>query len=86
MTHINPTLTMKGARTNLHLSQTEVAKSLGMSTKTYIDYEKYRRVLRTDKAMKFSNLVKQPFDTIIFLPDEYETFVVKSRHGKEVEV
>ena len=83
MTEIKPTLTLEGARNNLHLSQSEIAKSLGMSKKTYIDYEKYRKVLRTDKAVRFSELVHQPFDTIIFLPTDYETFVVK-RETQEV--
>lgn len=77
MRNVVPTLTLEGARNNLHLSQSDVAKSLGMSKKTYIDYEKYRKVLRTDKAIRFAKLVNQPFDSIIFLPIDYETFVVK---------
>lgn len=76
MTEIEPALTLEGARNNLHFSQKEVAEALGMSIKTYADYEKYRKVLRTDKAFEFAKLVRQPFDSIIFLPKDYETFVV----------
>ncbi|WDF81864.1 helix-turn-helix transcriptional regulator [Lacticaseibacillus pabuli] len=78
MTEIKPTLTLEGARTNLHMSQEDVAKALGISAKTYIEYEKYRRVMRTDRAYAFSLLVKQPLQSIIFLPSDYESFVDNS--------
>ena len=84
MIDTKPTLTLEGARTNLHLSQNDVAKSLGMAQKTYIDYEKYRKVLRTDKAVQFAKLVQQPFNSIIFLPSDYEPFVVNRKIKQEV--
>ena len=77
MTGIEPAFTLEGARNNLHFSQKEVAEALGISTKTY---EKYRKVLRTDKAFEFAKLVKLPFDSIIFLPKDYETFVVGKKY------
>lgn len=72
MTENESVLTLEGARRNLHLSQREVAKHLGMSVKSYIDYEKYRKTLRMDKAFEFASLVNQPVRSIIFLPKDYE--------------
>lgn len=68
MTGIEPAFTLEGARNNLHFSQKEVAEALGMSTKTYADYEKYRKVLRTDKAFEFAKLVKLPLIRLFFCP------------------
>lgn len=81
MSEVSVLLTIAAARINCGMSQAEVAKALNMSTKTYIGYEKYRRVFRTDRAWDFSRIVNQPFDRIIFLPSDYELLVQKTANG-----
>lgn len=76
-------ITIEAARVNAGISQSDAAKALDWTTKTYLDYEKYRKSLRIDKAYQLANLFGQPFDNIIFLPGEYKTFVVE-RNKKEV--
>ncbi|KRL13028.1 helix-turn-helix transcriptional regulator [Schleiferilactobacillus perolens] len=76
-------ITIEAARVNAGLSQYEAAKRLGFSQKTYIDYEKYRKSLRINMAYKLAGLYNQPFDNIIFLPDDYKTFVVEHRHPEK---
>lgn len=70
-------ITIKGARVNANLEQEEVAKKLGMTKKTYINYEKYRSYFRVDKAYEFARIVKYPLDQIIFLPINYTSSVEK---------
>lgn len=53
-------------------TQVEMAEKLGMTEKTYIQYEKYRRVFRMDHAIKFVEATKIPMDQIIFFDDELQ--------------
>lgn len=59
-------LTLKEARLKKGLSQEEVSLLLGFTPKTYIQYEKYRRVFRIDDAIKFSEITEVPIDNLIF--------------------
>ena len=68
-------ITIEAARVNAGIGQAEAAKALSWSTKTYLEYEKYRKFLRIDKAYQLAELFGQPFDNIIFLPSKYKTFV-----------
>lgn len=70
-------LSIKSARVNANLEQVEVAKKLGMTKKTYINYEKYRSYFRVDKAYEFAKIVSCPLDQIIFLPKNYTSSVNK---------
>lgn len=62
--------TLEQARILRGLTQLEVAEKLGMSEKTYIQYEKYRRILRVDSALKFVELVGIPLDKVIFFDQQ----------------
>ena len=42
--------TLEQARILAGLTQKEMAKKMKMSEKTYIQYEKYRRIFRMDQA------------------------------------
>lgn len=68
-------ITIEAARVNAGIDQSTAAKALGWSVKTYLEYEKYRRSLRIDKAYQLSELFGQEFDNIIFLPEKYKKIV-----------
>lgn len=64
--------TIEQARILGGFTQVEMAKKLGMSEKTYIQYEKYRRVFRVDHALKFVEATKIPMDKIIFFNEQLQ--------------
>lgn len=64
--------TIEQARILGGFTQVEMAKKLGMSEKTYIQYEKYRRVFRVDHALKFVETTKIPMDKIIFFNEQLQ--------------
>lgn len=66
--------TIEQARLLSELTQEEMAKLMGMTTKTYIQYEKYRRIFRMDQGYKFAKNVKVPFDSIIFFAGQLQNF------------
>lgn len=67
------------ARKKSGLTQEEMAEQLGMSRNSYRKYENGEVVFRTDKAWKFSQIVKLPFDKIIFFKPNYTLSVVNRR-------
>lgn len=66
--------TLEQARILAGLTQREMAKKMKMSEKTYIQYEKYRRVFRMDQAYLFMKHVNVPFDSIIFFAGQLQKF------------
>lgn len=68
--------TLEQARILAGLTQIEMAEKMNMSEKTYIQYEKYRRILRMDQGYEFAKNVNVPFDSIIFLRVKYRNSVV----------
>ncbi len=66
--------TLDQARILAGLTQKEMAKKMKMSEKTYIQYEKYRRIFRMDQAYLFMKHVNVPFDTIIFFAGQLQNF------------
>lgn len=66
--------TLEQARLLSNLTQVEMAELMGMSEKTYIQYEKYRRIFRMDQGYKFSKNVSVPFDDIIFFTGQLHYF------------
>lgn len=64
--------TIEQARILGGFTQVEMAEKLGMSEKTYIQYEKYRRVFRVDHALKFVETTKIPMDKIIFFNEQLQ--------------
>lgn len=58
--------TIEQARILGGFTQVAMAKKLGMSEKTYIQYEKYRKVFRMDAALKFVTLTRVNIGDIIF--------------------
>lgn len=61
--------TLAQARILAGLTQIKMAERLGMSEKTYIQYEKYRKVFRMNDGLNFSRITKMPLDCIIFFED-----------------
>ncbi|MCO7175528.1 helix-turn-helix transcriptional regulator [Sporolactobacillus kofuensis] len=58
--------TIAQARILAGLTQVKMAERLGMSEKTYIQYEKYRKVFRMNDGMNFSRITGIKLDSIIF--------------------
>ncbi|MED1556832.1 helix-turn-helix transcriptional regulator [Bacillus paramycoides] len=63
--------TIKQARNISGLTQPEMAKQLGMSLSSYIEYENYKFDFRISKAIKFSLITGVSFDDILFLNENY---------------
>ena len=53
-------------------NQVEIAERLHMTEKTYIQYEKYRRVFRIDTALDFVKATNIPLDNIIFFDNHVQ--------------
>lgn len=66
--------TLEQARILAGLTQIEMAKKMKMSEKTYIQYEKYRRIFRMDQAYTFMKQVNVPSDSIIFFAGQLQGF------------
>ncbi|MCY7486377.1 helix-turn-helix transcriptional regulator [Paenibacillus alvei] len=64
--------TIEQARAISGMTQVEMAAKLGMSEKTYIQYEKYRKVFRMDTAARFVELVKLGMNDVIFFQQEVQ--------------
>ncbi|CRK80344.1 helix-turn-helix transcriptional regulator [Neobacillus massiliamazoniensis] len=64
--------TIEQARILGGFTQVEMAKKLSMSEKTYIQYEKYRKVFRMDVALKFVSLTKVRIGDIIFFEGQLQ--------------
>lgn len=63
--------TIKKARQYAGLTQQETAEKLGISTKTYQNYENGKTAMRIDKAKKFSSITNIPLSKIIFSLSNY---------------
>lgn len=63
--------TIKKARQYSGLTQEEMAKELGVSTKTYQNYENGKVAMRIDTAKMFSKLTGIDLSKIIFLLSNY---------------
>ena len=64
--------TIEQARILSGLTQVEVSEMLGMTEKTYIQYEKYRRIFRVDIALNFVEITEIPMDSIIFFDSKLQ--------------
>ena len=62
-------ISMKAARVNVGMTQSEAAKSLNISKNTLIGYEKGRVMPSIDVAINMARLYGQSVDDIIFLPN-----------------
>lgn len=63
--------TLKTIRTNLDLDQQEMADKLGISRKTYQNYEQYKTYPDIPIVKKIIELSNVDFNDIIFLPSEF---------------
>lgn len=61
-------ITLKAARVNAGLTQEELAKTLGISVNTLIQWEKRPSQISALRQRDISNAVNMPIDNIIFLP------------------
>lgn len=75
--------TIEQARLLSDLTQEEMAVRMGMSPKTYIQYEKYRMIFRMDQGYKFSKNVSVPFDSIIFFAGQLQNFCSFGEHNEQ---
>lgn len=64
--------TIEQARILGGYTQIAMATRLGMSEKTYIQYEKYRKIFRMDTAARFAELVRISMNDIIFFDPELQ--------------
>jgi DNA-binding XRE family transcriptional regulator len=64
--------TIEQARNLSGLTQAQMAVKLGMSEKTYIQYEKYRKIFRMHIAARFVEIVEMDMGVIIFFDDELQ--------------
>jgi len=64
--------TIEQARMMKGMTQVEMAAKLGMSEKTYIQYEKYRKVFRMDTAARFVELTNFDMSSIIFFNNKLQ--------------
>lgn len=63
-------LTLKGARVNKGLTQSEVALKLGITKGTLVNYEKYRTIPDINIAKKMATLYEVSVNDLIFLPND----------------
>lgn len=64
--------TLAQARILAGLTQVEIAEKLCMSEKTYIQYEKYRKVFRMSDGFNFAHITNMPLDQVIFFEDQLQ--------------
>ena len=64
--------TIEQARILGGFTQVEIAEKLGMSEKTYIQYEKYRKIFRMDIALKFVTVTKLNISDMIFFEGQLQ--------------
>lgn len=62
-------LTLKAARVNKGLTQSEVAKRLCVNKGTLVNYEKYRTIPDIKMAKIMADLYGVSVDDLIFLPE-----------------
>ena len=60
------TFTLQQARSYIGLTQIEMAEELGVTERTYIQYEKYRWELKVSLALKFSEVTGINLEDIKF--------------------
>ena len=63
-------LTLKAARVNKGLTQTEVANKLGINKGTLVNYEKYRTIPDIETAKVLASLYEVSVNDLIFLPND----------------
>lgn len=64
--------TIEQARILGGFTQVEIAKRLGMSEKTYIQYEKYRKIMNMKQAYDFVLHTKISMNDIIFFEGQLQ--------------
>lgn len=64
--------TIDQARILAGFTQIQLAEKLGMSEKTYIQYEKYRKVFTMDLAYRFCELTKMDMKNVIFFEGQLQ--------------
>lgn len=63
--------TLKAIRSNLGLTQIEMAEKLGISKETYLNYENYKTYPDVNIVKKIIEISQVDFNDIIFLPSNY---------------
>lgn len=75
--------TLKAIRSNLNLTQEQMAKKIGITRETYQNYENYKTFPEVPIVKKIIELSNVDFNDIIFLPSEYAKSVNnQSKEGK----
>lgn len=68
-------LSIKAARSNVNLTQSQIAKMLGVSRETYLGYEHGDKQMKISTALRFSEITNVPIDNIIFFNKNYTSSV-----------
>ena len=63
-------ITLKAARVNKGLTQTDVANQLHINKGTLVNYEKYRTIPDIETAKLMANLYGVSVNDLIFLPED----------------
>jgi len=71
--------TLAQARMLSGLTQRQIAEMLGVSEKTYIQYEKYRKVLDMKQAFDFSHFTGISMNEIIFFDGQLQNFCTNTK-------
>ena len=61
-----PKITLKAARVNAGLTQSEAAKKLGISQRQLLTWEKHPDIVKTRYLPKIAEVYRYPQDLIIF--------------------
>ena len=59
-------ITLKAARVNAEMTQTEAAKALGISKNTLLNYEKYKTIPDIEKSKQMAKLYGCTVNDLIF--------------------
>ena len=59
-------ITLKAARVNAEMTQTEAAKALGISKNTLLNYEKYKTIPDIEKSKRMAKLYGCTVNDLIF--------------------
>ena len=72
-------MTLKAARVNKNLSQTEAAKLIGVNAVTLSKWETGRAFPSTKRIPKITEVYGVKYDDLIFLPADYTKSVIADK-------
>lgn len=73
-------ITLKAARVNAGLTQSDVSKHLNISKNTLVNYEKYRTIPDIDVAKRLASIYGLSINDLIFLPSDCALSPINNIH------